>query len=68
MKIGSILCDGGEKKDYRRNIYLKSGRLTCDGSDITPHASKYTGIADAKRDVSALYACSVWELQLEDNR
>lgn len=35
-KIGSILCDGGERKDYRRNIYLVEGRLFCDGNDIPP--------------------------------
>ena len=73
-KLGSILCDGGEKKDYRRNIYLIKGRLVCDGHDITPHASKYrsgrnkvsraAGISDAVRDVKAMYSSSVWELEL----
>ena len=68
-KLGSILCDGGEKKDYRRNIYLIKGRLICDGNDITPFSGKYrggraAGIEDAVRDVEALYRCSVWELEL----
>ncbi|MCR4293669.1 MAG: hypothetical protein NUV76_12420 [Candidatus Kuenenia sp.] len=74
MKIGSILCNGGEKKDYRRNIYLVSGRLYCDGNDITPHASKYrggrnkvsraAGISDAIRDVKIMYYSGVWQLRL----
>lgn len=75
-KIGSILCDGGEKKDYRRNIYLIKGRLICDGADITPRCggnyrggrnkvSRMAGIRDAIRDVEAMYGNSVWELVLE---
>ncbi len=72
-KIGSILCDGG-KKDYRRNIYLVSGRLVCDGHDITPHTHKYrggrnkvsraAGISDAVKDVIAMYGTSTWKLVL----
>lgn len=74
QKIGSILCDGGEGADYRRNIYLKSGRLICDGNDITPRKDRYRGgrnnvsraegIRDAVRDVTTMYACSVWGLNL----
>lgn len=63
-KIGSILCDGGERKDYRRNIYLVQERLFCDGNDITPHCRTYTDIKDARRDVRTMYSCSIWKLEL----
>ena len=65
MKIASILCDGGEKKDYRRNIYLSEGRLLCDGNDITQDPDGYgKGRARAERDVIAMYSGSVWDLEL----
>lgn len=65
-KLGSILCDGGENEDYRADITLEDGRLYCDGNDITPHSGRYTNEEDAIKDISALYACAVWELEIED--
>lgn len=65
-KIGSILCcGGGERKDYRRNIYLISGRLVCDGNDITPRVGIYTDIEEAREDVRKMYDCNVWALLLD---
>ena len=69
-KLASILCDGGEKKDFRRNIYLHNGRLICDKNDITPMSGKYPrtqeGINKALDDIEAMYSAGVWELKFNE--
>ena len=65
--LASILCDGGEKKDYRRNIYLIKGRMICDKNDITPQSDNYPrgeeGINQALNDIEAMYSAGCWELE-----
>jgi hypothetical protein len=70
--LASILCDGGEKKDFRRNIYLRNGRLICDKTDITPMPDKYQrtqeGTNKALDDIAAMYSAGVWELEFNEHQ
>lgn len=69
-KLASILCDGGEKKAFRRNIYLYKGRLICDKNDITPMPGKYPrtqeGTNNALSDIEAMYSAGDWELEFNE--
>jgi len=58
------MCDGGDKADYRRNIYLHKGRLICDGHDITPRADNYKrgDLDSVVEDVHAMYDGLYWGL------
>jgi hypothetical protein len=70
-KLASILCDGGgDRNDYRRNIYLHKGRLICDKNDITPMPGRYprtqAGTNQALDDIEAMYSSGVWELEFHE--
>mgnify|MGYP001574128007 CR=1 FL=1 len=71
MKIGSILCAGGNgRKEYRRNIYLTKGRMYCEGNDITPQNQDYryahtaAGRQQAEADIYAMYGGEFWGLEV----